>query len=126
MSSSRLVPALARWRGVGAVAGWQVAASTCFYAVFAATAALRDAFTLSRAVVGLAVTATVFGYTVALLPAGAAVDARGDRPVMIWGLAALGACVVAVAAAPAVALLFLALVGVGAAYSVGQPATNRA
>ncbi len=126
MSTGRIAASLGRWRGVGAVAGWQVAASTCFYAVFAATAALRDAFTISRAVVGLAVTATVLGYTVALLPAGAVVDARGDRPVMVWGLAALGVCAAAVAAAPAVALLFLALVGVGAAYSVGQPATNRA
>ncbi len=118
--------ALKRWRGVGAVAGWQVAASTCFYAVFAATAALREAFSLSRAVVGLAVTATVLGYTLALFPAGALVDARGDRPVMVAGLAGLGLGAVAVAVAPGVAVLFLALLAVGAAYSVGMPATNRA
>ncbi len=62
-----------------------MAASACFDAVLAATAALRDDFTLSRAVVGLAVTATVFGYTVALLPAGAA-SSRAAWP----GLAALG------------------------------------
>lgn len=118
--------ALKRWRGVGAVAGWQVAASTCFYAAFAATAAFRETFGLSRAVVGLAVTATLLGYTVALLPAGALVDARGDRPVMIAGLVGLGVGAVGVGAAPGTPLLFLALVFVGACYSVGMPATNRA
>jgi MFS family permease len=115
-----------RWRGVGAVAGWQVAASTCFYAAFAATAAFRETFGLSRAVVGLAVTATVLGYTLALLPAGALVDARGDRPVMVGGLLGLGLGAVAVGAATGTPLLFLALLLVGACYSVGMPATNRA
>jgi MFS family permease len=108
------------------VAGWQVAASTCFYAAFAATAAFRETFGLSRAVVGLAVTATVLGYTLALVPAGALVDAHGDRPVMVGGLAGLGLGAVAVGAATDRFVLFLALVLVGACYSVGMPATNRA
>ncbi|MFB6167309.1 MAG: MFS transporter [Haloferacaceae archaeon] len=124
--SRRLAAVAGRWRGVEAVAGWQVAASTCFYAAFAATAAFRETFGLSRAVVGLAVTATVFGYTLALFPAGALVDAYGDRPVMVGGLAGLGLGAVAVGVAADELVLFLALLLVGACYSVGMPATNRA
>ncbi|MFB6304382.1 MAG: MFS transporter, partial [Haloferacaceae archaeon] len=114
------------WRGVGAVAGWQVSASTCFYAVFAATAALRESFGLSRAVVGFAVTAVVLGYTVGLLPAGALVDAYGDRAGMVWGLAGLAVGTLAVTVAPGFPTLLGALLLVGACYAVSVPATNRA
>ncbi|MFB6256277.1 MAG: MFS transporter [Haloplanus sp.] len=114
------------WRGVGAVTGWQVSASTCFYAVFAATAALRSTFGLSRAVVGFTVTAVVLGYTVGLLPAGALVDAHGDRSVMCYGLALLSVGTLAVAVAPGFPFLLGGLLVVGLCYATSVPATNRA
>lgn len=114
------------WRGVGAVAGWQVSASTCFYAVFAATAALRGSFGLSRAAVGFAVTAVVLGYTVGLLPSGAVVDAYGDRPVLVGGLVGTAAGTLGVTVAPGYPVLLAALLVVGTCYATSVPATNRA
>nr|WP_233204084.1 hypothetical protein [Halegenticoccus soli] len=47
---------------------WQVSASACYYAVFAATQFFRDVLGLSRFAVGLVVTAFTLGYAVFLLP----------------------------------------------------------
>src|SRR6056297_1099671 len=85
-----------RRRTVALVTGWQVVASTCFYALFAATAVIRDAFGLSRFLVGVMVTAATLGYTVALFPVGAAVDGAGEKPVLVGGLLALALGVAAV------------------------------
>lgn len=114
------------WRGIGLIGGWQATASACFYALFAATAALREEFAVSRTATGLAVTAAMLGYTAALFGTGAAVDAYGERPVMIGGLVGVAAGVVAVAAAPTFPLVLSALVAVGVAYATAMPATNRA
>lgn len=114
------------WRGVGLVSGWQVTASLCFYAIFAATAFVRETFGVSRAVTGLAVTAVLLGYTLLLFGTGAAVDAFGERPVMLGGLLGLGVGMVGVWAAPTFPLLLGALVVVGLAYATAMPATNRA
>ncbi|WP_284013898.1 MFS transporter [Halobaculum litoreum] len=114
------------WRGVGLVAGWQVSASVCFYAVFATTAFLRADFGLTRFRTGLAVTAVIAGYTLALFAAGAVVDAYGERRPMVGGLSAMGAGCVAVAFAPSYPLVLGALFLVGVAYATAMPATNRA
>ncbi|QLG62420.1 MFS transporter [Halorarum salinum] len=114
------------WRGLGLVGGWQLTASLCFYAVFASTGFIREGFELSGFLTGLAVTAVMFGYTVALLGAGAVVDAYGERPAMLAGLGLLGAGMVAVATATTYPLLLAALVFVGGAYATAMPATNRA
>jgi MFS family permease len=114
------------WRGVGVVSGWQVTASLCFYAVFAATASIRGTFGVSRTLVGVALTTTLAGYTVFLFGAGAAVDGFGERPTMIAGLVGLGIGMVGVALAPSYALLLVALVVVGGSYATAMPATNRA
>lgn len=114
------------WRGVGLVGGWQLTASLCFYAVFASTGFIRDGFGLSGFLTGVAVTAVMLGYTVALAGAGAAVDAYGERPAMLAGLALLGVGMVAVAVAPTYPWLLAALVFVGMAYATAMPATNRA
>ncbi|MFC7096007.1 MFS transporter [Halobaculum marinum] len=113
------------WRGVGLVAGWQVSASVCFYAVFAATAFLRAEFVLTRFQTGLAVTAVIGGYTLALFAAGAIVDAYGERRPMIGGLVAMGVGCVAVAFAPSYPLVLGSLFLVGVAYATAMPATNR-
>ena len=119
-------PSDVTWRGVGVVSGWQVTASLCFYAIFAATAFVRESFGVSRTLVGVSLTATLAGYTAFLFVTGAAVDAYGERPTMVVGLLALGVAMVGVALAPSFLLLLVALVLVGAAYATAMPSTNRA
>jgi MFS family permease len=114
------------WRGVGVVSGWQVTASLCFYAIFAATAFVRESFGVSRTLVGVSLTATLAGYTAFLFVTGAVVDAYGERPTMVGGLLVLGAAMVGVALAPSFLLLLVALLLVGAAYATAMPSTNRA
>ncbi|RLM56773.1 MFS transporter [Halobellus sp. Atlit-31R] len=113
------------WRSVGLVAGWQTAASLCYYSIFAATGFVREAFTLSESLVGLFLTAALVGYTVTLFPSGAAVDGYGERPVMIAGLLALAAAAVGVSFAPTYAAALAAGGALGAAYSTAMPASNR-
>ncbi len=117
---------MGEWRGVGLVFGWQVVASVCFYAVFAATKFVREAFGVSRTVVGLAVTAVMLGYTLPLFLTGGAVDGFGERPVMVAGLLGVGVGMAGVWAAPSFPLLLLALLVVGGAYATAMPGTNRA
>lgn len=113
-------------RQLGLVTGWQVVASTCFYALFAGTALLRDAVGISRFQVGIVVTAATLGYTVALFPVGAAVDGAGEKPVLVGGLLALAAGVGAVALSGSFLTLLAAACLLGAAYATAMPATNRA
>jgi len=114
------------WRGVSLVTGWQLTASLCFYTIFAATAFVRSTFGVSRALTGLAVTAVMVGYTMLLFGTGAAADAFGERPLMIYGLLALAAGTALVGLAPTFPMLLAALVLVGLAYAAAMPATNRA
>lgn len=113
-------------RQVGAIAGWQVAASLCYYAVFAATPLLSDAFDLTRFTVGVLVTTLTVGYTLALFPSGALVDAVGEKPVMVSGLLALASGTLVLSLAPSQSVLFGAAVLLGLAYATAMPATNRA
>lgn len=108
------------------VTGWQIVASSCYYAIFAAAPFVREAFGLSRFLVGVVVTTMTLGYTLFLFPSGAVVDAYGERPVLIGGLVALGAGATAVAVAPTVAVLFVAAFALGSAYASAMPASNRA
>ncbi|WP_411967632.1 MFS transporter [Haloferax sp. YSSS75] len=113
------------WRGVGAVAGWQTAASLCYYTIFAATGLVRDAFSLSESLVGVFLTAGIVGYTLVLFPSGAAVDGYGEKPAMVVGLLALAVALLGVSFAPSYALLLGATALLGAAYSTAMPASNR-
>jgi MFS family permease len=76
------------WRAVGAVAGWQAAASLCYYSVFAATTYLRGTFGVSRTAVGVLTAVATLGYTLLLFPSGAAVDGFGEKRVMLAGCGA--------------------------------------
>ncbi|WP_158057792.1 MFS transporter [Halorussus halophilus] len=114
-----------RWRSVFAIAGWQTAASLCYYSIFAATAFVREGFEISRTLVGVFLTAAMVGYTLNLFPSGAAVDGFGESKVMIAGLLALGGGVVAVSLAPTYAILLAASVLLGAAYATAMPASNK-
>lgn len=113
------------WRTVGVVAGWQTAASLCYYTIFAATGFLRAEFGLTESLVGVFLTAALLGYTVSLFPSGAAVDGYGERRVMAVGLVALAAATVGVSLAPTYGLLLVAGVLLGVAYSTAMPGTNR-
>jgi len=114
------------WRGVSLVSVWQFTASLCFYTVFAATAFVREGFGVSLGVTGLTVTAVMLGYTALLFGTGAATDAFGERPLLVYGLLALAAGMAFVAVAPSFPVLLVALLFVGFAYATAMPATNRA
>ncbi|WP_089822717.1 MFS transporter [Halogranum amylolyticum] len=125
-TESNVTSASRSWRSVATVAGWQTAASLCYYTIFAATGFVRDAFSLSESLVGVFLTAALLGYTVMLFPSGAAVDGFGEKRLMIVGLAALAVAAVAVSLAPSYGLLLGAGAVLGAAYSTAMPASNRA
>ena len=113
-------------RTVSLVSVWQVSASICYYAVFAATPFFRDAFGLSRFTVGFVVTALTLGYAVWLLPVGALVDRFGEKRTLVIGLVGLSAGVVTVAGAPSFGLLLAAAFFLGSTYATAIPGTNKA
>ncbi|WP_128477941.1 MFS transporter [Halorussus pelagicus] len=113
------------WRSVLVIAGWQTAASLCYYSIFAATSFVREDFDVSRTLVGLFLTAALVGYTLNLFPSGAAVDGFGERRTMVVSLLALAGGTVAVALAPTYLLLLGAAVVLGGAYAAAMPASNK-
>jgi predicted MFS family arabinose efflux permease len=115
----------ASWRGVALIAGWQTVASLGYYTAFAATGIIRTVFGLSELFVGLFITTTVMGYTLALLPSGALVDAYGDRRIMTLAMGGLIIGLVGVSIAPSYPALLLAGLLLGAAYAPAMPASNR-
>lgn len=121
----RVAPAERHWRPVFAVAGWQATASLCYYSIFAATAYFRDAFDLSRTMIGVLAAVAMLGYTLNLFPSGAAVDGFGEKRVMIGGLVGLALMAGLVGAAPSTPLLFAATFLLGAFYATAMPASNR-
>ncbi len=123
---SQSVRASKSWQSVATVAGWQTAASFCYYTIFAATSFLRDAFSLSETLVGVFLTAALLGYTLMLFPSGAAVDGFGEKRTMVVGLLALAVAAVGVSLAPSYGLLLGAGGMLGVAYSTAMPASNRA
>ena len=114
------------WRALGSILGWQITASVCYYAVFAATPFLREGFGISRFGVGLVVTALTLGQMASLFPAGAAVDGFGEGRTLFVGLAGLAIATLAIGLAWSLPVLGFAAIGLGVAYSVSMPGTNRA
>ncbi|WP_135825561.1 MFS transporter [Halorussus ruber] len=113
------------WRPVATIAGWQTAASLCYYSIFASTAFVREEFALSRTLVGVFLTAALVGYTLALFPSGAAVDGFGERTAMVASLLVLAGSTVAVSLAPGFLPLLGAAALLGAAYATAMPASNK-
>ncbi|MFA9417156.1 MFS transporter [Natrinema sp. HArc-T2] len=114
------------WRTVALVTAWQIAASICYYTIFAATPFFRDEFGLSRFAVGLVVTMLTLGYAVFLLPLGALTDRFGERLTLTLGLLGLAAGVALVAGAPTYALLLATVFVLGSMYGTAMPGTNKA
>lgn len=113
-------------RTVGVVLSWQVAASVCYYAVFAATPFFRETFGLSRFLVGLVITALTLGYTALLLPTGALIDGLGERRVLVVGLFGMGLVTGTVVLAPSYPVLLAVVFCLGVLYATAIPGTNRA
>lgn len=114
------------WRSVLVVALWQVVASLCYYSVFPATDAFKADFGLTGVQVGFIIATLTLGYTVFLFPAGAVVDAYGDRPMMVLGLVGLALGAFGVYSATSYPTLLIAVFVLGAAYATAMPATNIA
>ncbi|MEA5407140.1 hypothetical protein VB773_05800 [Haloarculaceae archaeon H-GB2-1] len=75
--------------GVLAVLAWQVVASACYYAVFAATASIRRTVGLSGFEIGVLLAALTLGYTLFLFPRGrpstrSATDCRWSPAYSDW------------------------------------------
>ncbi|OYR58093.1 MFS transporter [Halorubrum halodurans] len=114
------------WRIVAAVTGWHVAASVCYYAVYAGTPLVRDAFDLTGLEVGVVIAALTLGYAVSLLPFGIATDRFGERRTLTGGLLGLSAGTLGVAVAPTYPLFLVAAFLLGSMYGSATPGTNKA
>jgi len=114
------------WRIVTVVTVWHVAASVCYYAVYAGTPLFRDTFALSGVEVGFVIAALTAGYALSLLPFGVATDRYGERVTLTLGLFGLGLGTTAVALAPNYPLLLTAAVLLGSMYGSATPGTNKA
>lgn len=115
-----------QYRLLGSVLLWQLAASICYYAVFAATPFFREDLGLTGTTVGLVVTSLTLGYAMSLLPLGALTDRYGEYRMLVVGLIglALGSLLVSESSS------FLTLLGsvfvLGALYGTAMPGTNKA
>lgn len=105
---------------------WQLAASICYYAVFAATPFFRDQFVLSGAQVGVVLTALSLGYAAFLLPIGAMTDRYGERRMLTVGLVGLSVGSVLVAGAWSYPTLLVGAFLLGTMYGTAMPGTNKA
>ena len=114
------------WRIVTVVTVWHVAASVCYYAVYAGTPLFRDTFALSGVEVGFVIAALTAGYALSLLPFGVATDRYGERVTLTLGLFGLALGTLAVAIAPNYPLLLTAAVLLGSMYGSATPGTNKA
>ena len=114
------------WRIVTVVTVWHVAASVCYYAVYAGTPLFRDTFALSGVEVGFVIAALTAGYALSLLPFGVATDRYGERVTLTLGLFGLALGTTAVALAPNYPLLLTAAVLLGSMYGSATPGTNKA
>ncbi|WP_262175230.1 MFS transporter [Haloarcula laminariae] len=115
-----------QYRTISLVFLWQLAASICYYAVFAATPFLRDEFGLTGTTVGLVVTVLTLGYAVFLLPLGAVTDRYGEHKVLTVGLLGLAGGALLVPLAGTYAVLLGSVFVLGALYGTAIPGTNKA
>ncbi|MFC6825175.1 MFS transporter [Halopelagius fulvigenes] len=114
------------YRVVSLIFVWQLAASICYYAVFAATPFFRDQFGLSGAAVGLVVTSLTLGYAVFLLPLGALTDRFGEHRTLTVGLLGLSLGSIFVAQAWSYPALLVSAFLLGSLYGTAMPGTNKA
>ena len=111
---------------VAQVTGWHVAASMCYYAVYAGTPLFKDAYGLSGFAVGLVIAALTLGYATFQLPMGMATDRFGERRTLTVGLFGLAGMLLLVVRAPTYPLFLVFLFGMGSMYGTAAPGTNKA
>jgi len=114
------------YRVVSLIFVWQLAASVCYYAVFAATPFFRDRFGLSGTEVGLVVTSLTLGYAAFLLPLGALTDRYGERRTLTAGLLGLATGAVLVTGSWSYPTLMVSTFLLGSLYGTAMPGTNKA
>jgi MFS family permease len=114
------------WKLVAQVTGWHIAASMCYYAVYAGTPLFRDAFDLSSFTVGLVIAALTLGYAAFQLPIGMATDRFGEHRLLTVGLLGLSAMLLVVVQAPNYPALLVFLFLMGSMYGTAAPGTNKA
>jgi predicted MFS family arabinose efflux permease len=117
---------MALYRVVSLIFVWQLAASVCYYAVFAATPFFRDRFGLSGTEVGLVVTSLTLGYAAFLLPLGALTDRYGERRTLTAGLLGLSTGAVLVTGSWSYPTLLVSTFLLGSLYGTAMPGTNKA
>lgn len=115
------------WKGYTAlILAWQVAASVCFYAIYAVTPFIRTQFGLSTTAVGFVLTALMLGYTACVVPVGRLIDRYGEGRVLVVGLIGLGTTTVLVIVVPSYPVLLAVVAVLGAFYATAIPGTNKA
>lgn len=114
------------YRIVSLILVWQLAASVCYYAVFAATPFFRNQFGLSGTAVGFVVTALTLGYAVFLLPLGAFTDRYGEHHTLTAGLLGLSLGALLVVQAWSYPSLLVSAFLLGSLYGTAMPGTNKA
>jgi MFS transporter, ACS family, hexuronate transporter len=118
---------MAGWRRyTGLILLWQIAASVCFYAIYAVTPFVRDGFGVSATLVGVMLTALMFGYTLCLIPVGSLIDTYGEGRALVVGLVGLGVAVVAVTRTGSYPALLVSVFVLGGFYATAMPGTNKA
>ncbi len=118
---------MAGWkRYTGLILLWQVAASVCFYAIYAVTPFVREDFGVSATLVGVMLTALMLGYTLCLLPVGSLIDAYGEKRALVVGLLGLGVAVAVVTRAGSYSVLLVSVLVLGGFYATAMPGTNAA
>ena len=113
-------------RTISLVFLWQLAASICYYGVFAATPFLRDDFGLSGTTVGFVVTSLTLGYAAFLLPLGAITDRYGEHRTLTTGLVGLAGGTLLIPIAGTYVTLLGCVFILGALYGTAMPGTNKA
>ncbi|MFB6169829.1 MAG: MFS transporter [Haloarculaceae archaeon] len=113
-------------RLVAQVTGWHVAASMCYYAIYAGTPLFKDAFDLSGFTVGLVIAALTLGYATFQLPVGMATDRFGEHRTLTVGLVGLSVMLVLVVQAPTYPVFLGLLFVMGSMYGTAAPGTNKA
>ena len=118
--------AIGFWKLVIQVTGWHIAASMCYYAIYAGTALFKDAFDLTGFTVGLVIAALTLGYAVFQLPIGVATDRFGEHRMLTIGLFGLSGMLLLVVQAPTYLVFLLLLFVMGSMYGTAAPGTNKA
>lgn len=124
--STQHSPSLAAWAMLAIAVLTQVSVALLTQGVPTLTPFIQSDLGLTRAEAALFGSALMAGSLAALFAAGWAVDAYGERRVLVWGNLAVGLCCLAVAATHQIGPALAALFAVGIGSAVPTPAGSKA